>query len=206
MTDIADRRQDLPHTDDRIIRQWQPWLDNLTDDTYEAVTLLIRGTCESAAVGERYRMTTLAATLNTTPSALHSRFCRFRVPSLRNIQSQVWLLCIIDRREDMARRWYNRRYILSDAYGAAGLSTLHSLARFLRRTVPAMASASNWIRTADFADVATTGARFLFDTPNWQGFHVTQPNNDYTSRPTLTIAPRCAECGRPSYGNERAAP
>lgn len=202
MTDITDRRE-IQRAEDRILNHWRPWLENLTDDTYELVTLLVRGTCEAAELNERYDINRLAESLDTTRSAIYSRFCHFRVPSCHDIQARVWLLCIIDRREDMARRWYNRRFTLSDAYGAAGLATLQGLARFLKRTVPAMKSASEWIRTADFADVATSGARFLFDSPNWQGFHATQRNN-YDSRPTrLSAVPRCSECGRPSYGRER---
>lgn len=190
---------------DRILQQWQPHLEQLTDDTYETITLLVRGTCQASQLNERYDLTALAHELDTTTKALFTRFCRFRVPSLRNIQSRVWLLCIIDRREDLARRWYTHRYSLCDAYGAAGLSTLQALARFLRRTVPAMRSASDWIRTADFADVATEGARFLFSSPNWRGFHAIERNH-YTYHAETVPVQCCSECGRPAYGRERAAP
>ncbi len=187
---------------DRIIDAWRPWLDRaLTDDTFETVTLLIRGTCEASALDERYPVSTLAAALGTTKSSLVSRFFYFGLPSFKGIQVRIHLLCIIDRRESLARQQYNHRYTLEGAAGAAAVATSQALGRFLRRYVPELTSPSHWIRTADFADVATTGARLLFESPNWSGFHATKPNF-YTTRP-LAHAPRCAECGRPTYGRER---
>lgn len=192
------KRREQPRAADRVIEAWRPWLDSMTDDTHEVVTLLIRGTCEAAERGERYRIKDLAATVDRTLSSVASRFSRYHLPSLRTIATQVRLLSIIHHRERHTERGYcrPRRFTLDIAADAAGCSSHHDLLRFLRRNVPGLVSAGQWINTADFADVATNGARLLFDEPEWAGFHVLSPN-PYPVK--LGPVPRCSECGRPRY-------